>query len=174
MKSGPTLNGAVRCPARRSAPIKPVATVVFPLPDAGAAMTTAGVLTTGRPVGRGSLRSPLAGPSVVVHCAHHWQARRSWFTAFTTGRPVGRGSLRSPLDALLALSAHVHRVLDLRHVGDQVRNVEQLLGRVAAGDDDVLRAWPRRQHLDYLRDVDPPPLQRIGELVEHVEIVPLR
>src|SRR6202011_796381 len=102
MKSGPTLNGAVRRPARRSAPIKPVATVVFPLPDAGAAMTTAGVLTT--------------------------------------GRPVGRGSLRSPLDAFLALATQVHRVLDLRHVGDQVRSVEQLLGRVAAGDDDVLRA----------------------------------
>jgi hypothetical protein len=45
MKSGPTLNGATCRPARRSAPIKPVATVVFPLPDAGAAITTAGVLT---------------------------------------------------------------------------------------------------------------------------------
>jgi hypothetical protein len=42
MKSGPTLNGATMWPARRKAPIKPVATVVFPLPDAGAAMTTAG------------------------------------------------------------------------------------------------------------------------------------
>jgi hypothetical protein len=39
------LNGATRRPARRSAPIKPVATVVFPLPDAGAAITTAGTLT---------------------------------------------------------------------------------------------------------------------------------
>src|SRR3984893_7664481 len=46
MKSGPTLNGATVCPARRSAPIKPVATVVFPLPDAGAAITTARALTT--------------------------------------------------------------------------------------------------------------------------------
>ena len=42
MKSGPTLNGATRRPACRSAPIRPVATVVFPLPDAGAAITTAG------------------------------------------------------------------------------------------------------------------------------------
>jgi hypothetical protein len=40
------LNGATRWPARRSAPIKPVAMVVFPLPDAGAAMTTAGAGVT--------------------------------------------------------------------------------------------------------------------------------
>ena len=46
MKSGPTLNGATVWPARRSAPIKPVATVVFPLPDAGAATTIAGTRVT--------------------------------------------------------------------------------------------------------------------------------
>ena len=38
-------------PACRSAPIKPVATVVFPLPDAGAATTTAGTVTTRCPSG---------------------------------------------------------------------------------------------------------------------------
>jgi hypothetical protein len=46
MKSGPTLNGATVWPARRSAPIKPVATVVFPLPDAGAVITIAGTRVT--------------------------------------------------------------------------------------------------------------------------------
>jgi hypothetical protein len=35
------LNGATATPARRSAPISPVATVVFPLPEAAAAITSA-------------------------------------------------------------------------------------------------------------------------------------
>ena len=47
MKSGPTLNGATRCPARRNAPMRPVAMVVFPLPEAGAATITAGTVLTG-------------------------------------------------------------------------------------------------------------------------------
>src|SRR5438132_4318589 len=133
MKSGPTLNGATRCPARRSAPIKPVATVVFPLPDAGAAMTTAGTLT-----------SPLPA---------------SWE--------------RSPLDALLTLAADVHRMLDLGHLRHQIGGVEQCLRRVAAGDHDVLGSGPGGQGRDYLVDVDPSPLQRISELVEHIEVMPL-
>src|SRR5262245_45592975 len=158
MKSGPTLNGATRRPARRNAPIKPVATVVFPLPDAGAAMTTAGVLTTRRPNGRGSLRSPLAGPMVAVHFVHHSQAQWSRFTSFTTRRPNGRGSLRSPLDALLALAADVHRVLDLRHLRHEIRGVDQPLRRVAACDHDMLRSRPRKEHLDYLINIHPAPV----------------
>src|SRR5215207_2725634 len=80
----------------------------------------------------------------------------------------------SPLDALLALAADVHRVLDLRHLRHQIGGVEQLLRGIATGDDDVLGAVPRRQDRNNLVDVDPPPLQRVGELVEHVEVVLLR
>src|SRR6185295_9425841 len=112
MKSGPTLNGATRRPARSSAPIKPVATVVFPLPDAGAAMTTAGV----------DLLTPVA-------FSRELGPRASWGTqsgAFP--RRVGEISVcsreeGSPFDALLALAAHIHRVLDLRHLGDEVGGV---------------------------------------------------
>src|SRR5438132_3144256 len=69
MKSGPTLNGATRCPARRSAPIKPVASVVFPLPEAGAAMTIAGVVVTRHP--RGATRhSPLDALLPLAPCVH--------------------------------------------------------------------------------------------------------
>ncbi|UUO04280.1 hypothetical protein M4D79_17295 [Mycolicibacterium novocastrense] len=46
------MNGATARPARRSAPIKPVATVVFPLPEAGAAITTAGVALLTSPSAR--------------------------------------------------------------------------------------------------------------------------
>src|SRR6185436_12547521 len=154
MKSGPTLNGAVRRPARRSAPIKPVATVVFPLPDAGAAMTTAGTLLISSP---------------------HWRAcANSRITAAC--RPQTRTlaqSRESPLDSFLALAAGVHRVLDLRHLGDEIGGVQQRLGSVAAGDYDVLGARALGQRRDDLLDVDPAPLQRIGELVEHVEVVAL-
>src|SRR5690349_14650019 len=121
MKSGPTLNGATRLPDLRSAPIKPVATVVFPLPDAGAAMTTAGVLISRSYRDRPCLHADT--PQILAFC----------------GRSRGRGS---PLDALLALAAGIHRVLDLRHLGHQIRGVEQLLRRVAAGDHDVLGAGP--------------------------------
>src|SRR5215208_3853274 len=153
MKSGPTLNGATRLSARRSAPIKPVATVVFPLPDAGAAMTTAGTLT------------PVAFSVEQTQSAPF--SRRIW--AF---RVCSRAK-SSPLDALLALPADVHRVLDLRHLRHQVRGVKQRLRRITARDDDVLRSGPRRQHREHIVDVDPPPFQRIGELVEHIEVVPL-
>src|ERR1700758_5600995 len=102
MKSGPTLNGATVWPACRSAPIKPVATVVFPLPDAGAAITTASALI-----------SALASPA---------RSREP----------------NSPLDALLALAAGVHRMLHLGHFRDQISGVEQRLGGLASGNDDVL------------------------------------
>src|SRR3954449_4803262 len=140
MKSGPTLNGAVRRPARRSAPIKPVATVVFPLPEAGAAMTTAGTLT------------PTPTPASVRVCRRHAD-RKPKFAHARRGRSRTNGRIRlptsagasvrklpktdgvsaadtharakaSPLDALLALAADVHRVLDLRHLRDKVGRVE--------------------------------------------------
>src|SRR6476660_5304826 len=158
MKSGPTLNGAVRCPARRSAPIKPVATVVFPLPDAGAAMTSAGTLTP------------------TPAWAHTRVGDDRVCTPTRRGRchsTVARANRQSPLDALLALAAHVHRVFDLRHLGDEVISGKQLRRCVAAGDDDVLGARPRKEHLDHILNVDPPPLQRIRELVEHIEVVAL-
>src|SRR3954468_899598 len=98
MKSGPTLNGATRRPARRSAPIKPVATVVFPLPDAGAAMTTAGTLT--------------CSPASVRVCGRHPDRKPEFVHA--------RADRQSPLDALLALAADVHRVFDLHHLRHQV------------------------------------------------------
>src|SRR5690242_5621919 len=104
MKSGPTLNGATVCPARPSAPIKPVATVVFPLPDAGAAMTTAGVLTSPHPREQ-TQRCPFRG------------RKRQFCVCSAVG---------SPLDTLLSLAADVHRVLHLRHLGHQVGGVEQL------------------------------------------------
>src|SRR5512132_2587729 len=119
MKSGPTLNGATRRPAPRSAPIKPVATVVFPLPDAGAAMTTAGVLTT-RP--REQTQSVPFLRRVGAFCVCSPQS--------------------SPLDALLALAADVHRVLDLGHLGHQIGGVEQRLRRVTTGNHDMLGTWP--------------------------------
>src|SRR5689334_22174390 len=124
MKSGPTLNGATRCPARRNAPIRPVATVVLPLPDAGAATTTAGVTTTA-----------------------------PWL----------------PLDTPMALAAHVHRVLDLGHLGHQIGGVHKSLRRIASGDHHVLVTGAPGEHRDHLVDRDPAPLERVGELVEHVE-----
>src|SRR5438132_12019157 len=153
MKSGPTLNGATRCPARRSAPIKPVATVVFPLPDAGAAMTTAGTL-----------------PSVAIS---REQTQRCPISAQNRHFCVCSRRKVSPLDALLALAADVHRMLDLGHLRHQIGGVEQCLRRVAAGDHDVLGSGPGGQGRDYLVDVDPSPLQRISELVEHIEVMPL-
>src|SRR5689334_17446785 len=150
MKSGPTLNGATRLPACRSAPIKPVATVVFPLPDAGAAMTTPGTLTPTPASGR------VCTPTRRKSCQF----------------AVARADGVSPLDALLALAACVHRMLDLGHLRHQIGRVKQLLGGITAGDHHMLGAGPRRQGRDHLIDVDPAPLQRIGELVEHIEVVP--
>src|SRR6185437_2346801 len=132
MKSGPTLNGAMTRPALRSAPISPVATVVLPLPEAGAAMTIAGVLIGAfarvRLLGCGDGASP----------------------ADTHARRRGVGS---PFDSALALAARVHRVLDACHLGHQVGRVEQALRGVAPGDHDVLVAWSGNEDLDHLFDV---------------------
>src|SRR5262249_39663097 len=135
MKSGPTLNGATRRPARRSAPIKPVATVVFPLPDAGAAITTAGVLTSLPPASVRVCRRHTAHKHEFAHArapSGRTKSRRrghasaspaptsvrklatlSGVSAADTRARGERGA--SPLDAPLALAAHVHRVFDLLH-----------------------------------------------------------
>src|SRR5690242_5580695 len=113
MKSGPTLNGATVWPARRSAPIKPVATVVFPLPDAGAATTTEGTGLTAPP--------PVAS---VRSCTRRRGVSR------TNTHARGRSS---PFDALLALAPCVHRVFDLAHLGDQVGDLDQPLRGIASG-----------------------------------------
>src|SRR6476660_199791 len=163
MKSGPTLNGAVRRPARRSAPIKPVATVVFPLPDAGAAMTTAGTLTPTSAWAHTRVGDDRVCTPTRRKCCD--------FAVVPYSRVGPRACRESPLDAPLALAARVHRVFDLRHLSHEIRGVEQLLRRIAAGDHDVLGARPRRQGCEHLIDVYPAPFQRIGELVEDVKIV---
>src|SRR5579875_1936027 len=114
MKSGPTLNGATTWPACRSAPIKPVATVVFPLPEAGAATTTAGGVLVPPPAA--SVRKP--GPRHGV----------------SAGDTHARGKRGSPLDALLALTTDIHRMLDLRPLGDPIGGVDQPRRGVASGD----------------------------------------
>ena len=73
----------------------------------------------------------------------------------------------------LALLAGVHRVLDLGHLHDQVGRGDQSGSASAAGDHHVLAAGPRREHRDHVVHVDPAPLHRVGELVEHVEAVGL-
>src|SRR2546430_1363067 len=78
-----------------------------------------------------------------------------------------------PFDALLALAAGVHRMLHLAHLGHQVGQFDQFRRGVAAGDDDMLVARPLVQCGHHVGDVDPAPLDRVGELVEHVEPVPL-
>ena len=113
-------------PRPRSAAISPVATVVLPCPEAGAATTN------GR---RGR--------------AHH--SMPLW--------PFWPG---------------VHRVLDLGHLDDQVGGVDQPRVGVPAGDDHVLVARTPPQDVDDVVDVDPAPLHRVGELVEHVEAVASR
>src|SRR6185312_9380405 len=118
MKSGPTLNGATALPTRRSAPIKPVATVVFPLPDAGAAIITAGVVTPSPPA--------VSVRKMPLRAACRWRDTHA------------RVEAGSPFDAFLALAAGVHRMLDLCHLGDEVGRIEQLLGRVASGDHHML------------------------------------
>src|SRR6266542_4489213 len=67
-----------------------------------------------------------------------------WVPA-TTSRAV-TAAPRSPLDPLLPADATLEGVLDLAHLGDQVGAVQQLGGRVAAGDHDVLEPGPFAQH----------------------------
>ena len=63
---------------------------------------------------------------------------------------------------ILVISHHEIGRLDQPRVG------------VAAGDDDVLMAGAVPQGGDDVVDVDPAPLHRVGELVQHVEAVRLR
>ena len=79
----------------------------------------------------------------------------------------------SPLDPALALLARVHRVLDLGHLGDQVGHLDQPRVGAAAGDHDVLPPRPVAQRLHHVVDVHPAPVDRVGELVEDVQVVPL-
>src|SRR6516165_3165049 len=158
MKSGPTLNGATVWPPLRRAPIKPVAIVVFPLPDAGAAITTAGTGVIAPPPGAAS--APKMTPNTACRC--------------TDTRARGGWRARSPLDAPLSLAPRVHRVLDLRHLGDQVGGLHQPRRGRAPGDHHVLVTGPCQQDFHHVVDVDPAPLQRVGEFVEHVEVVVLR
>ena len=115
-------------PSARSAAISPVATVVLPCPEAGAAITT-----------RGSVR--------------HQRA--------------------SPFDAPLTLLAGVHRVLDLGHLGDQSA-ISISLGS-ARRPVIITCCCPGRlgQRRHHVVDVDPAPVDRVGELVQHVQPVGL-
>ena len=63
-------------------------------------------------------------------------------------------------------------MLHLRHLGHQIRRIEQRRRCVAAGDHHMLGARTLGQRGNHLVDVDPAPLQWIGELVEHIEVVP--
>ena len=67
----------------------------------------------------------------------------------------------------------VHRVLDLDDLGDEVGQLDQLGRGVASGDDDVLEAGTVAERRDDVVDVDPAPLDRVGDLVEQQELVAL-
>src|SRR5437879_11941186 len=125
MKSGPTLCPETTTPRARSAAIKPVAMVVLPWPEPGAAM-------------------------------------------------ISRATTRSPLDPPLALLPGVHRMLHLGHLHYQIGGLDQRRGRVPAGDHHVLAARPVADGSADLGHLDPAPFQRIGELVEHGEVVARR
>src|SRR5882757_745159 len=96
----------------------------------------------------------------------------------TRGAPPGAGTTiviaPSPFDASLSLAPDVHRVLDLRHLGDQVGGVNQVRVRGPPGDHHVLATRPIAQRGHHLCHVHPPPLHRVGELVEHVQVMLLR
>src|SRR5699024_3924504 len=79
----------------------------------------------------------------------------------------------SPLDPLLPLLTPVEGVADLGHLRRDVGDLEQPRVRVAPGDHDVLVAGPVRQRLEDDLDVEPAPLEVVGELVEHVRRVGL-
>src|SRR5690348_8898886 len=64
-------------------------------------------------------------------------------------------------------------MLDLGHVRHEIRELDELLGSVAPGDHDMLRPGPVPQHGDDLVDVHPSPVHRVGELVQHVQLVRL-
>jgi hypothetical protein len=71
-----------------------------------------------------------------------------------------------PLDPLLGADALVHRVLDLLDAGHEVGELDQLGSGVAAGDDDVLKAGAVAQRGDDVGNVDPPPCDRVRDLVD--------
>src|SRR6266516_82591 len=62
-----------------------------------------------------------------------------WVPATTTLAVIGQPpASRSPLDPLLAADAPVEGMLELAHLGDEVGDLDQRLGGIAAGDDHVL------------------------------------
>src|SRR5699024_2490648 len=140
-----TLWPDTRRPERRSAAMSPVATVVLPWPDAGAATTTRG---SAEPAGSFGSAEPAAP------CG--------------SAAPVTPGS---PFDAPLPLLPGVHGVLDLARLGDQVGHLDQRRVGVAPGDHHVLPTGPGGEGLRHVRRVDPAPVDGVGELVEQVEIV---
>src|SRR5450631_1438364 len=121
----------------------PVVTMVLPWPDPGAATRTRGSLTT----------DPLAAAARSIRAS----SLRSW-----------DAHSRSPLDSPLALLPGVHRVLDLGHLGDEVGRLDQSGSGIASCNDDVLVTGAVAQGRYDLVDVDPAPLHRVGELVQHV------
>src|SRR6266498_207585 len=95
-----------------------------------------------------------------------------WVPATTTLAVMKRSpASRSPLDPPLAADAPVEGMLELAHLGDEVGDLDQRGGRVAAGHDHVLEAGAATQHLDHLGGVDPAERHRIGELVEDHHVV---
>src|SRR5699024_11085442 len=62
---------------------------------------------------------------------------------------------------------------DFGHLGHQVSGVDQLGIRIAAGDDDELAPGTVAQRRNDVVDVDPPPLDGVGEFVEDIQVVTL-
>src|SRR5438270_8218416 len=79
----------------------------------------------------------------------------------------------SPFDAPLRLDPPVVGVLHLSHLGHEVGDVDELLGRCPACHDDVLEAGPGGQDLHHLAQRHPPEGERVGELVENEQVVGL-
>ena len=57
------------------------------------------------------------------------------------------------LDPLLGLDALVVGVLDLAHLGDGVGEIDDLLRRIASGEDHVGRVGPVAKHADHVGGV---------------------
>src|SRR3954471_642701 len=85
------------------------------------------------------------------------------------------GIMRSalPLDALLGPDARIHRVLELHHLGREVRGGDKLGRCVAAREHDVLEARAIAQRRDHVVELDPAPFDRVRDLVEQEELVAL-
>src|SRR6266498_1610185 len=97
-----------------------------------------------------------------------------WVPATTTLSVTGWSpASRSPLDPLLATDALVEGMLELSHLGDEVGDLDQRVGSVAARHDHVLEARAVAEHVDHLGGVDPAERHRIGELVEDQHVVRL-